>query len=640
MRVTEQIAAPPERKSILTLLFGYPLSSEEDVKERIGPITGIPVFGLDALSSAAYGPEAALTMLIPLGLAGVTQIVPISLAIILLLSIVYFSYRQTIAAYPGGGGSYTVASENLGQGAGLVAGASLIVDYVLNVAVGISAGVGAMVSAVPALQSHTLVLCLGILLVLTVVNLRGLREAGLVFMVPTYAFVACLGAMIVTGLIKAIFNGGHPVPTSPIPHPAPATAAVTLWLLMKAFSSGCTAMTGVEAVSNGVQVFREPRVTNARAALTTIIAILILLLAGIAYLCRAYGIAATPPGQPGYETVLSQLTAAATGRGIFYFVTMFTVLAVLALSANTSFADFPRVCRAIAEKGYLPYLFTIRGPRLVFSFGVYVLAFLAGLLLIVFQGVTDRLIPLFAVGAFTAFTLSQAGMVMHWKRAGGQGAHSSMFINALGSLATGATTCAVIVGKFSEGAWITVLAIPGLILLMHTIHRHYHVIQRDTESPTPARLKGVSPPIVVLPMEHWSKVAEKALQFAYTISQEVLVLHIAPDDEAGAKNKDELTGVWDQFIETPVEQAGWVRPKLVVLRSPYRLVITPICDYVLELERKHPNRLISVLVPELVERRWLYFLLHNQRAAVLKVMLYLKGTGRIIVINVPWYLRS
>lgn len=610
------------------------------MKERIGPITGIPVFGLDALSSAAYGPEAALTMLIPLGLAGVTQIVPISLAIILLLSIVYFSYRQTIAAYPGGGGSYTVASENLGQGAGLVAGASLIVDYVLNVAVGISAGVGAMVSAVPALQSHTLVLCLGILLVLTVVNLRGLREAGLVFMVPTYAFVACLGAMIVTGLIKAIFNGGHPVPTSPIPHPAPATAAVTLWLLMKAFSSGCTAMTGVEAVSNGVQVFREPRVTNARAALTTIIAILILLLAGIAYLCRAYGIAATPPGQPGYETVLSQLTAAATGRGIFYFVTMFTVLAVLALSANTSFADFPRVCRAIAEKGYLPYLFTIRGPRLVFSFGVYVLAFLAGLLLIVFQGVTDRLIPLFAVGAFTAFTLSQAGMVMHWKRAGGQGAHSSMFINALGSLATGATTCAVIVGKFSEGAWITVLAIPGLILLMRTIHRHYDVIQNATVCPTPAHLKGVAPPIVVLPMQSWSKVAEKALRFAYTISQEVLVLHIAPDDEAGAKNKDELTGVWDQYIETPVEQAGWVRPKLVVLRSPYRLVITPICDYVLELERKHPNRLISVLVPELVERRWLYFLLHNQRAAVLKVMLYLKGTGRIIVINVPWYLRS
>ncbi|HVH89339.1 MAG TPA: APC family permease, partial [Terriglobales bacterium] len=414
MKVIEQTATPPEQETLLDLLFGRPLSSEEDSKERIGPAAGIPVFGLDALSSAAYGPEAALTILIPLGMAGATYSVPISLTIIVLLSIVYFSYRQTIAAYPTGGGSYTVARENLGDRVGLLAGASLMLDYILNVAVGISAGVGAIVSAVPALQRHTLGLCLGILLVLTLVNLRGVREAGLVFMFPTYIFVACLGGVIVAGLFQTLSHAGHPAPAASIPRPGQAVAAVTLWLLVKAFASGCTAMTGVEAVSNGVQAFREPKVKNARATLTTIIAILIVLLAGIAYLCRAYGIGATPPGQAGYESVLSQLTAAVSGRGVFYFVTMGAVLTVLALSANTSFADFPRLCRAIAEHGYLPYPFTIRGRRLVFSFGVYALAVLAGLLLIAFNGVTDRLIPLFAVGAFTAFTLSQSGMVMHW----------------------------------------------------------------------------------------------------------------------------------------------------------------------------------------------------------------------------------
>jgi amino acid transporter len=636
----EQTATPTGKKSILDVLFGRPLSSEEDEKERIGPAAGIPVFGLDALSSAAYGPEAALTILIPLGLAGLAYIVPISFTIIVLLTIVYFSYRQTIAAYPNGGGSYTVASENLGERAGLLAGASLMLDCVLNVAVGISAGVGALVSAVPSLRPHTPMLCLAILLMLTLVNLRGVREAGVAFMIPIYVFVACLGGVILSGLFKTFLHGGHPMPAAPMPNAAPAVSVVSLWLLVKAFSSGCTAMTGVEAVSNGVQAFREPVVKNARATLTTIIAILILLLAGIAYLCRVYGISATPPGEPGYQSVLSQLTAAVDGRGVFYFVTMAAVLTVLALSANTSFADFPRLCRAIAENGYLPFPFTIRGRRLVFSFGVYVLAFLAGFLLIMFKGVTDRLIPLFAVGAFMAFTLSQAGMVMHWKRSAGRGARVSMMVNGVGALATGLTTCVVIVAKFTEGAWITVLAIPGLILLMSAVHRHYERIFRETASPTPARLKGIAPPIVVLPLQRWSRVAEKALRFAYTLSQDVLVLHIVPEDEQGEHTKDRLTSMWDEYIEKPAVQAGFAPPELVLLRSPYRLVLTPIVEYILELEHVYPKRLISVLVPELVERRWYYYLLHNQRATALKVILYIRGNGRIVVINVPWYLRS
>ncbi|MCU1272527.1 MAG: Amino acid permease [Acidobacteriaceae bacterium] len=638
MQITEKSGVSPERKSILNFLFGRPLSSEEDAKEQIGPAAGVPVFGLDALSSAAYGPEAALTILIPLGLLGVAYILPISVTIIVLLSIVYFSYRQTIAAYPSGGGSYIVASANLGARAGLLAGAALMLDYVLNVAVGISAGVGAIVSAVPSLQPHTLGLCLGILVVLTLINLRGVREAGLAFMAPTYIFVACLGGVIVAGLFESIVHGGHPIPAAPIPRPAAPMTAVSLWLLVKAFSSGCTAMTGVEAVSNGVQAFREPRVKNARITLTTVIAILILLLAGIAYLCKVYQVGSTPPGQQGYQSVLSQLTAAVAGRGVFYFVTIVAVLTVLALSANTSFADFPRLCRSIAEDSYLPYLFTIRGRRLVFSFGVYVLAIVAGLLLTVFGGVTDRLIPLFAVGAFTAFTLSQAGMVVHWKRNPGRGARTSMLINGVGGLATGVTTCVVIVAKFTEGAWITVLAIPALILLMSTVHRHYEEIQRETECHSPANLKNIVPPLVVVPLQRWSKLAEKALRFGYVLSRDLVVLHIATEDQQQDPGKDDLMKLWDEYIEKPAVQAGFKPPELVIVKSRYRLVITPIYEYILELAQKHPDRWISVLVPELVERHWYYFFLHNQRATAVKLILYAKGDRRINVVNVPWYL--
>ncbi|HEY6769191.1 MAG TPA: APC family permease [Candidatus Sulfotelmatobacter sp.] len=640
MQIIEKIATPPQKKSVIDFLFGRPLSSDENVKEQIQSSAGVPVFGLDALSSAAYGPEAALTILIPLGLAGVAYTIPISLMIIVLLSIVYFSYRQTIAAYPIGGGSYSVASANLGQRVGLVAGAALMIDYILNVAVGISAGVGAMVSAIPALQPQTLRLCLAILLMLTLVNLRGIREAGLAFMLPTYVFVGSLGAVIVVGLFKTWSGGGHPVPVAPIQRPGPAVAAVSAWLLVRAFSSGCTAMTGVEAVSNGVQAFRDPKVKNAHATLTVIIATLIFLLAGIAYLCRAYDIAATPPGQPGYQSVLSQLTLAVTGRGVFYFITMAAVLTVLALSANTSFADFPRLCRAIAKDRWLPDPFTIRGRRLVFSFGVYVLAFLAASLLIAFEGVTDRLIPLFAVGAFMAFTLSQAGMVMHWRRTGGRGAFSSMLINGVGALATGCTTCVVIVAKFTEGAWLTVLAIPGLVWLMSAVHHHYERIEREAESQGPAHLKDIPRPIVILPLQRWDKISEKALRFAYTLSRDLVVVHITPKGQDGTPFTDDLIRVWEDFVEKPAREAGFKPPELVILHSPYRLVTTLMFRYVLEMERKHPDHPIAVLVPELVEGRWYYYFLHNQRATALRVLLYAKGTGRIIVISVPSYMRS
>ncbi len=462
--------------NVINFLFGRPLASSEERGEHIGPLAGIPIFGLDALSSAAYGPEAALTLLIPLGLAGVRYIVPVSVAIIALLAIVYFSYRQTIEAYPHGGGSYTVATENLGDGAGLLAAAALMIDYILTAAVGISAGVGALISAVPVLQPHTLELCLGVLVILTLVNMRGVHDTGLVFMIPTYLFTGTLLVVIAVGTFHAL--QGHPQAVTPLPHLPIASATLSIWLLLKVFSSGCTAMTGVEAVSNGVMAFRDPTRKNAKIALTIIIVLLTILLLGIALLCRAYGVGATDPNSAHYESVLSMLTRAVMGHGWFYYLTIGSVLLVLALSANTAFADFPRLTRAIALNNYLPHVFLLRGRRLLYSWGIYVLVALTALLLIIFRGVTDRLIPLYAVGAFLAFTLSQAGMVMHWKRQGG--APLRMFVNGLGAFATGITVLVVLVAKFVQGAWVTALLVAAMIVVMHTVKRHYTRVNRDT----------------------------------------------------------------------------------------------------------------------------------------------------------------
>ena len=619
--------------SLADLLFGRPLASSEERAERIGPAAGIPIFGLDALSSAAYGPEAALTLLIPLGAAGVSYILPITSAILTLLAILYFSYRQTIAAYPGGGGSYTVARENIGEGAGLLAASALMIDYVLTAAVGISAGVGALVSAVPSLQAHILALCLIILLIVTVVNLRGVREAGVVFMIPTYLFVGCLFIMIGLGLAKSLLSGGHPTPVEPVPHLPAATAAVSTWLLLKVFSSGCTAMTGVEAVSNGVKAFREPTARNAQKALTVIILILMVLLAGIAWLASAYGIGATDPTKH-YESVLSMLLRAITGRGVFYYLSIGSILLVLSLSANTAFADFPRLCRIIARDSYLPHSFASTGRRLVYSNGIFVLAVLTGSLLILFKGVTDRLIPLYAVGAFMAFTLSQAGMVRHWIRTGGS--WHNVFVNGLGACATGVTTAVVLTAKFLEGAWVTVLLIPLMLLTMIWVHRHYAAVTAETADPNPADFKNLEEPIVIAPIANWGLVTQKALRFAYSLSKDVRAVHVSAGDET----ENEFCKEWYRFADAPAREAGLPPPQLVVIDSPYRFLLTPILNYVLEVEKQNPGRQIAVLLPEMVERHWYHYLLHNQRAEILKTWLLLKGNQRIVMVNVPWYLQA
>src|ERR1700680_414675 len=616
--------------SVIDFLFGRPLRSSDELTERLGASAGIPVFGLDALSSAAYGPEAALALLIPLGVAGISYIVPITICIVILLTIVYLSYRQTIEAYPQGGGSYTVAGQNLGPFAGLLAATALMIDYVLTAAVGISAGVGALISAIPKYQPHTLLICLVILVLITLVNLRGSRETGVVFMIPTYLFLGSLGAVILAGIVKSIMSGGHPSPVEPPAALPAATAAVSLWILLKAFASGCTAMTGVEAVSNGVTAFREPVVQTARRTLTTIIALLAMMLLGIAYLCRAYHIGATEAG-PGYQSVLSQLTAAVVGRNLFYLITISGVLLVLSFSANTAFADFPRLCRMIAQDGYLPVPLAERGRRLVYTWGITALAFLCGALLILFDGVTDRLIPLYAVGAFLAFTLSQAGMVAHWRRKGGS--RLNIFLNALGAVATGATLIIVTVTKFVSGAWITTVLIPLIMIMMFAIRRHYDRLRGQISQAATLDVTDRTAPIVVMPMMAWTKVSRAGLQFAFKICSEVYVVHVSTGD-----TDKEFLDKWHKAGEETARQAGLRLPHVKVLKSPYRFVIGPIVDYVLELERKNPERQLAVIIPELVEKHWYHNFLHNQRATWLKAALLLRGNRRIVIINVPWYL--
>jgi hypothetical protein len=503
--------------SFFDLVVGKPLATTEERAEHIGPIAGIPVFGLEALSSAAYGPEAALTLLIPLGLS--------------------------------------------------------------------------------------------------------------------YLFLGTLLLVIVVGTIRTVAAAGHPVPMVRPPLLPATTSLVTFWLLLKVFASGCTAMTGVEAVSNGVMAFREPTQKNAKRTLTIIILLLMVFLAGIALLCRAYGIGATDPGSSSYQSVLSQLLSAVMGRGWFYYLTIASILAVLALSANTSYADFPRLTRAIAQRDYLPHVFKIRGRRLLYSHGIYALVGFTAFLLIVFGGVTDRLIPLFAIGAFLAFTLSQAGMVMHWKRQGGKSTRHRMFINGVGAFATGVTLFVVLIAKFTEGAWITAVLIPVLMIAMSAVKSHYDRVNREVAVNRPICLDRLDAPLIVVPLERWTRITEKGLRFALKLSDHVQAVHVDAEE-----CYEEVRQMWQRNVATPIRESGRTVPELVLVSSPYRFVIVPLVDYILKVERDHPERQIAVLVPELVVKHWWQTPLHNQRAQLLKLLLLVRGNPRITVIIIPWYL--
>ncbi|EYF03131.1 APC family permease [Chondromyces apiculatus] len=619
--------------SFKALLFGKRLATDEEEEEQIGTLSGVPVLGLDALGSASYGPEAALTVLLPLGTLGLHYVGPLMIAIIVLLIVVYLSYRQTIGAYPSGGGSYTVARENLGVTAGLIGAAALMLDYVLNVAVATSAGVGALVSAVPALLPYTLPLCLLILLLLTLLNLRGVRSAGLALMTPAYAFLACLLVVLGLGAWKTFTHDGAPPPVVQPPTTAATTEMATAWLLCHAFANGCTAMTGVEAVSNGVPAFRQPRTVRARRTLAILIGALVVLLAGIAFLCRAYQITATVPGQQGYQSIVSQVVAAVVGRGPFYYVTLSAVIAVLALSANTSFADFPRLCRILAADGFLPEPFVRRGRRLAFSHGIFVLTGLAGVLLVVFQGVTEGLIPLFAVGALLAFTMSQAGMVAHWRREGGPHARRRLVLNACGALATAATLVVVVVAKFTEGAWISAGLILATLALLRSTQHHHDRLAAETTAAGPLDLSPSPAPLVVVPVRRWDAVAQSGLRFALTLSSEVYAMQVLTGD----RPTEDLRECWPDLVEKPARERGIAPPKLVVFRSRYRHLFRPLLRFIVSLARSHPGRQVAVVIPQVVEPRWYHYLLHNHTSAFLRMMLFFQGRQGLVIIEAPWY---
>ncbi|HJS90219.1 MAG TPA: APC family permease [Steroidobacteraceae bacterium] len=636
--------------TIQELVFGRRLENREYRARKLGALEAVPAMGLDALGSSAYGPEAALAALAPLGGLSVATIGWIMAPVIVLLLVLYASYRQTVAAYPVNGGAYLVARENLGRRASLLAASAIMVDYVLNVAVGISAGIGALVSAVPRLHEYTLPLCLLVLLLITLINLRGTLDAGRMFALPTYVFVASFAVVIGAGIHAAVAAGGHPHPRLAPARLPPATEAMTAWLLLRAFASGCTAMTGVEAVSDGMSAFREPPVRHGRVTLAVICAILGVLLAGISYLCVVYGIGAMDQTQAGYRSVLAQLAGAAVGEGPLYYIAMGSVLCILALSASTSFVGFPRLCRAVAEDGFLPKPFALAGHRLVSSIGILYLAATAALLLVAFDGITNRLIPLFAIGAFLTFTLSQTGMVAHWHRQLRtrashaqelRGVRTSLGINAIGAATTGCALAVMVVAKFTEGAWITVLVIPAVILLLRSVRGYYDRLAASISEPGRLEAGRSASPVVLVAIDDWNKLSRKAVAFALTLSPEVIGVHLTQlsgPESASAQRQEALRARWQRDVAAPAAEAGLHPPRLVNLQARRRLLHEPLLNFARELERENPRRPIAVLLPQIVKRRWYQHLLHANRARRLRSLLLKHGGPGLTVIEVPWHL--
>ncbi|WP_439369841.1 APC family permease [Bradyrhizobium sp. DASA03120] len=632
--------------SLLDFLLGRRLANREFKERKIGAFEGLPAMGLDGLGSSAYGPEAALTILTPLGAAATFYVGWVMAPIVVLLGILFASYWQTIRAYPNNGGAYIVAKDNLGTNAGLLAAAALMIDYVLNVAVGIAAGVGALVSAVPVLHPYILPLCLAILALVTVVNLRGTLDAGRVFALPTYVFVASFGIILAIGMYNVVTSGGSPQPVVPPPPIGKAIEGASLWLLLRAFASGCTAMTGVEAVSNGMTAFREPTVKYGHRTLTAIVVILGILLIGISLLTRAYGIGAMNQEQEGYRSVLSQLAAAVVGDGLVYYVAIGSLLCVLALSANTSFVDFPRLCHVVAEDGFLPKSFAVAGRRLVFDIGILYLGFTSGILLIVFGGITDRLIPLFAIGAFLTFTISQTGMAWHWRHAIDQPGEpkprqlkAHLLVNAAGAGTTAIALIIIVTAKFTEGAWITLLVLPIVIILLKVIRAYYDELATQLRDSTPLDLSGLSPPIVVVAFEGWNKLSDNALKFALSISPQVVGVHLmqlsGPDT---TEEQRMLREKWWADVEVPARKVGLAPPRLVLLHAQYRTIQFPILRAIDEIRSQFPGKPIAVLIPEVVKRRWYQHFLHTHRALRLRRQLIALGQPDLTVINVPWRL--
>ncbi|HEY6577891.1 MAG TPA: APC family permease [Rhizomicrobium sp.] len=628
--------------SLKSLLLGRPLANREMGERKIGVLEAVPAMGLDALSSASYGPEAALAILAPAGAAALDVVTPLMAVIICLLGMLYLSYRQTMRAYPGNGGAYVVVKTNLGAGASLLAASALMIDYVLNVAVGISAGIAALVSAVPSLHPHTLLLCLVALGFIAIANLRGTADAGRLFALPTYLFIGSFLVVVGLGVAKTVVAGGHPAALVAVTPLAGSAGTIGIWLLLRAFASGCTAMTGVESVSNSMSALKEPVVPRAHGTLAVIVGTLAVLLAGVAYLAHAYHVGAMDQTKPGYRSVLSQLTGAVVGQGIFYYVAIGSALAVLVLSADTSFTGFPRLCRMVAADGYLPHPFAVAGRRLVFTAGILYLAATAAVLLVVFGGITDRLIPLFAIGAFMTFTLSQAGMTLHWRNAirGGDaslGTRMRLAINGIGAAATSVALVVIVAAKFVEGAWIVVLVVPCVILLLRAIRSYYDRLHASLCVESPMQV-DCRPAVALVAMEGWSRPVKDALALAMRMSSDIIGVHLTALEGPSEEDIRTLRESWRCNVEAPARAAGQDAPRLCFLPAPYRRMDVPVLKFVEELEPRIGDRPVAVLIPQLVKRHWWQHLLHSHRAARLRSELLRYGGARLIVIDVPWYL--
>lgn len=623
------------------ILLGRRLGNSEDHEQKIGPTTGFPLLGIDALSSTAYGTEAALFVLMWVGMVGFSVLMPITWVIIAVMTIVMLSYLQTVVAYPNGGGSYTVATDNLGRKPGLIAGSALLLDYILVVAIGSSAGVGALVSAFPHLQPYLVPMSLALVLMMTIINLRGVKESGAAFAIPVYGYIVILLGIIALGIFKTVQAGGNPVPLVPPEHIHKTTQTIGWLLLLKAFSNGCAALTGIEAVANGVPLFRDPASKNAQRVLIMVVGVMALIFAGLAFLANAYKTPAMSAEEGNYRTVLSQIVAAVVGNGPAYYIFLFFLLALMALSANTAYAGFPRMCRLLARDDYLPHAFAARGRRLVFHYGIWVLTGFACLLIIAFGGLLERLLPLYAVGVFVAFTLSQFGMVKHWNRHPEELAQKRFpwlprTINFVGGVVTGLATLVILYTKFQQGAWLALIMVPGFVVLFLAIKRHYIEVNRMTSAHHSIDTENLEPPLIIVPVQRWSSMTEHAIQFSVTLSPDVEAIHIADgeDDESIMY----LHRDWNQFVVEPLEAIGKKAPELIVVPSPYRHIIRLILDYVRAKRKTHPGRRIMVVVPELVEAKWYQYFLHNQRAQALKAALLLQGQQDIMVLNVPWYM--
>jgi len=606
---------------IKDLFIGPALPTQAIGHKQLNKLRALAAFSPDALASIAYANQEIYIGLIVAGSMGLAYALPIGLAITGVLVMVALSYYQTIQGYPSGGGSYIVARANLGVLPGLVAAAALMIDYVLNAAVSLTAGVAALASAFPVLWSYRVLLALALLLAITLVNLRGLRESGTFMAVPVYLFLATYLSMLAYGLVRLAIEGPTPIALAA----QPAIEPLTLILVLHAFSTGCTALTGIEAISNGVPAFNPPQSRNAGRTLIVMALLMGALFLGSIGLTQLMGVVAGPQ-----ETILSALARRLLGSGFLYLVIQFTTLLILAVAANTSFMDFPRVAAILARDGFLPRQLTGLGDRLVFTNGILVLSFAAGALIFAFNGDTHALIPLFAIGAFLAFTLSQSGMVVHWLRERGKSWLVKAVANGIGALATLTTLVVVIFSKFLEGAWITVLLIPLIVFGFRKIYTHYQQVRKQLSlKGLPPSLKPVEPTRVVIPVSGVHRGVVAAVNFARSISDNVTAVYVELESGVGEKARLE----WESW---------WPDVPMVVVPSPYRSIVAPLMQFLEETDALHNDgQLATVVLPEFIPGRWWESLLHNQTAWLLKTaLLYNRrqhGLERVII-DVPFHL--